>query len=112
MTVVNAVRVMFTDAVSQYTEVAELVDQDLSEVCRAAGFTGGPQDAAHEEAYALHSCIPGRVTGALGHLHSVRGSFPITERAAAEMISLPIFPLIAPAQQERVADLLISVLSG
>jgi dTDP-4-amino-4,6-dideoxygalactose transaminase len=34
------------------------------------------------------------------------GRFPVSERAATEILSLPIFPGITPAQQERVVDVL------
>jgi dTDP-4-amino-4,6-dideoxygalactose transaminase len=32
------------------------------------------------------------------------GDFPITEQAASEIPSLPMFPQIAPEQQSRVVD--------
>lgn len=32
------------------------------------------------------------------------GSFPVTEQAAPELLSLPMFPGITPGQQERVAE--------
>jgi dTDP-4-amino-4,6-dideoxygalactose transaminase len=31
------------------------------------------------------------------------GSFPVTERAAAEIVSLPMYPQLTAAQQARVA---------
>ena len=34
------------------------------------------------------------------------GDFPVTERAAEEILSLPLFPGITAEQQERVADVL------
>jgi hypothetical protein len=33
-----------------------------------------------------------------------KGDFPITEKAAAEIISLPMFPQLAAEQQARVVD--------
>lgn len=38
------------------------------------------------------------------------GGFPIAERAAAEILSLPIFPGITESQQERVAEALAKAL--
>jgi dTDP-4-amino-4,6-dideoxygalactose transaminase len=32
------------------------------------------------------------------------GSFPVTERVASEILSLPMFPELTAAQQQRVAD--------
>ncbi len=32
------------------------------------------------------------------------GSLPVTERAAAEILSLPMFPGLTPEQQQRVAN--------
>jgi dTDP-4-amino-4,6-dideoxygalactose transaminase len=41
---------------------------------------------------------------ALRHLGYERGSLPVTEQAAAENISLPLWPGITPEQQERVVE--------
>ena len=38
------------------------------------------------------------------------GDFPIAERLAGEILSLPIFPGITPHQQERVAEVLLAAL--
>jgi dTDP-4-amino-4,6-dideoxygalactose transaminase len=38
------------------------------------------------------------------------GSCPVSERAAAEILSLPLFPGIATAQQERVVEVLLGAL--
>ena len=51
---------------------------------------------------ALHYPTPVHLTGAFGHLASGRGSFPVTERAADTIISLPMFPHLSADQQERV----------
>jgi dTDP-4-amino-4,6-dideoxygalactose transaminase len=32
------------------------------------------------------------------------GDFPIAEKAAAEVLSLPMYPQLRPEQQQRVAD--------
>jgi dTDP-4-amino-4,6-dideoxygalactose transaminase len=39
-----------------------------------------------------------------------RGDFPVAETAAAEVLSLPLFPEITAAQQERVVAELKRVL--
>ena len=40
------------------------------------------------------------------------GDFPHSERAAAEVLSLPLFPEITREQIEEVADKVIAVLEG
>lgn len=53
---------------------------------------------------AVHYPTPVHLTGAYRHLGLGPGSFPVAERAAGEILSLPLFPQITPAQQERVVD--------
>lgn len=45
-------------------------------------------------------------TGAFGYLATGSLPLPVAERAASEILSLPIYPHITAAQQERVADVL------
>ncbi len=52
---------------------------------------------------AIHYPVPVHRTGAFG---SLGGSFPHAEAAASELLSLPIYPQITPAQQARVAEAL------
>jgi len=40
------------------------------------------------------------------------GSLPITERLCSEVLSLPIFPELSTAQQERVIEVLLSLTAG
>jgi dTDP-4-amino-4,6-dideoxygalactose transaminase len=54
----------------------------------------------------IHYPVPIHLTGALGVEDYRRGRFPVTDRAADEILSLPLYPGITPAQQERVADML------
>jgi dTDP-4-amino-4,6-dideoxygalactose transaminase len=54
----------------------------------------------------LHYPTPIHLTGAFRHLGLCRGDFPVAERAASELLSLPMFPHLAEAQQVRVADAL------
>ena len=44
--------------------------------------------------------------GAFSHLGYEKGAFPNAERAAQEILSLPIYPGITEAQQSRVAEAL------
>jgi dTDP-4-amino-4,6-dideoxygalactose transaminase len=55
---------------------------------------------------ALHYPTPIHLTGAFRHLGLARGDFPVAERAAAQLLSLPMFPHLTEAQQIRVVDVL------
>jgi dTDP-4-amino-4,6-dideoxygalactose transaminase len=55
----------------------------------------------------IHYPYPVHRTGAFAHLG---GSFPNAEAAGPELLSLPIYPQITPAQQERVAGELAAAL--
>ncbi len=62
-------------------------------------------------AVGVHYPVPIHLQGAFaGHGHQA-GSFPMAEKAASEMISLPIFPEITAAQQEQVAAALKKAIS-
>ncbi|MGY1774374.1 DegT/DnrJ/EryC1/StrS family aminotransferase [Geodermatophilus sp. SYSU D00804] len=56
----------------------------------------------------IHYPVPVHLTGALAPLGYGPGDFPVAERAAGEILSLPLFPGITPAQQERVAEALVT----
>jgi dTDP-4-amino-4,6-dideoxygalactose transaminase len=54
----------------------------------------------------IHYPAPVHRTPAFDHLGLAAGAFPVTERAAGEILSLPMFPHLTAAQQEHVAGLL------
>lgn len=56
----------------------------------------------------IHYPTPSHLQGAYRHLASARGSFPIAESLAREVLSLPIGPHLAPEQQ----DVVITTLRG
>ncbi|MFW5469150.1 DegT/DnrJ/EryC1/StrS family aminotransferase [Knoellia sp. CPCC 206435] len=58
----------------------------------------------------VHYPVPVHLTPAMSALGHVPGSFPVSERAATQILSLPLFPGITPAQQERVVDVLLRAL--
>lgn len=54
----------------------------------------------------LHYPVPLHLTEALASPRFPDGMFPVTEQLAGRILSLPIFPQITAAQQERVVDTL------
>jgi dTDP-4-amino-4,6-dideoxygalactose transaminase len=58
----------------------------------------------------IHYPVPVHLTPAFHSLGYARGDFPVTEEAAGEILSLPMFPQITEEQQVRVADALRKVL--
>jgi dTDP-4-amino-4,6-dideoxygalactose transaminase/acetyltransferase-like isoleucine patch superfamily enzyme len=51
----------------------------------------------------IHYPIPLHLQNAYASLNYGRGAFPVAERAAAEIISLPMFPQLSARQQNKVA---------
>jgi dTDP-4-amino-4,6-dideoxygalactose transaminase len=60
---------------------------------------------------AVHYPTPIHLTGAFASLGHRPGDFPVSERAADEILSLPMFPHITASQQERVVEALQRVLA-
>ena len=58
----------------------------------------------------IHYPLPIHMHNAFAFLGYASGAFPNAERAAKEVISLPIFPGISSDQQERVCDVLLGSL--
>ena len=51
----------------------------------------------------IHYPVPLHLQKAYSHLGYRAGDFPVTERVAGKVLSLPMFPQMTAAQQERVA---------
>jgi dTDP-4-amino-4,6-dideoxygalactose transaminase len=58
----------------------------------------------------IHYPVPIHLTTAFAGLGYAEGAFPVAERTARELLSLPLFPGITAAQQERVVSVLLSAL--
>lgn len=58
----------------------------------------------------IHYPYPVHLTEAFAHLGYRAGDFPVAERAAKRIMSLPLYPHITEEQQRRVVDTLLSVL--
>jgi dTDP-4-amino-4,6-dideoxygalactose transaminase len=54
----------------------------------------------------IHYPAPVHLTGAFRSLGYGPGAFPVAERAAAEILSLPLYPHMTAVQQEYVAEVL------
>lgn len=59
---------------------------------------------------AIHYPVPVHLTPAFVGLGYAWGQFPVAERVAGELLSLPLFPEIRPEQQERVVSVLMASL--
>jgi dTDP-4-amino-4,6-dideoxygalactose transaminase len=55
---------------------------------------------------AVHYPVPIHLQGAFRHLGHRPGDFPVAEALSRELLSLPLYPELEAAQQERVVDLL------
>ncbi len=61
---------------------------------------------------AVHYPTPVHLTGAFAGGHGARGAYPNAERAADEILSLPMYPGITRAQQDRVVESLACAVAG
>jgi dTDP-4-amino-4,6-dideoxygalactose transaminase len=60
----------------------------------------------------IHYPSPLHLTDAFAYLEQKPGSFPVAEQAAAEILSLPMYPHITSEQQQRVVEVLDQALHG
>lgn len=60
----------------------------------------------------IHYPVPIHLQPAFRHLGHGPGDFPVAEAAAGEILSLPLFPGITAAQQERVVEALEKAIAG
>ncbi len=59
----------------------------------------------------IHYPFPVHLTGAYAHLGLGRGTAPVAEAAAGEILSLPIHPHLTEAMQDRVVEVLAAAVS-
>jgi len=60
----------------------------------------------------VHYPVPIHLQGAFADLGHRAGDFPVTERAADEIISLPLYAEITETQQDRVCEELVAAVRG
>jgi dTDP-4-amino-4,6-dideoxygalactose transaminase len=60
----------------------------------------------------IHYPYPVHLTGAYAHLGLGRGTAPVAETAAGEILSLPMHPHLTEAQQDRVVEVLADAVAG
>ena len=63
--------------------------------------------AAKKIGTAIHYPIPLHLQNAYRYLDYCKGDFPVAERVAGEILSLPMFPQITADQQARVAEAIL-----
>lgn len=68
--------------------------------------------AAHGIGAGIHYPIPLHLQNAYRRLGHRPGDFPASEQAAAEILSLPMFPQLQPEQQQRVAKAILNFVAG
>lgn len=68
--------------------------------------------SSHEIATVIHYPIPIHLQVAYQDLEYAKGSFPITEEYANQILSLPMYPEIAPDQVTYVAEMVKRFVSG
>lgn len=82
--------------------VVQLDERDrVLEELNAAGIGAG-----------IHYPTPVHLTEAYAHLGHRSGDFPVAEASAERILSLPLYPHITPAQQQRVAEVLARAVNG
>ncbi len=59
----------------------------------------------------IHYPIPLHLQKAYAAMNYRKGDFPVTEKAAAEIVSLPMFPQLTAAQQGRVVEQILNFTS-
>ena len=59
----------------------------------------------------IHYPIPLHLQKAYAAMNYRKGDFPVTEKAAAEIVSLPMFPQLTAAQQTRVVEEILNFTS-
>jgi len=60
--------------------------------------------ASHKIGTAIHYPIPLHLQNAYRELGYRSGDFPVAEKLASEILSLPMYPNLKPDQQERIAE--------
>jgi dTDP-4-amino-4,6-dideoxygalactose transaminase len=59
----------------------------------------------------IHYPIPLHLQKAYAEMNYRKGDFPVAERAAAEIVSLPMFPQLTGEQQARVVEQILNFVS-
>jgi dTDP-4-amino-4,6-dideoxygalactose transaminase len=67
--------------------------------------------AADNVGTGIHYPIPLHLQKAYGHLGYKEGDFPVSERLAKEIVSLPMYPTLTDAQQSRVCQAVGQILA-
>ena len=59
---------------------------------------------------AVHYPVPMHLQPALAYLNYKQGDFPMSEKAARRVLSLPMHPYLASVEQEKIRDILATIL--
>ena len=91
-------KVPFLDLKAQYLSIRDEIHEAINQVLESTAFAGGLFVAKFEEEFARF------LTKAYQYLDLKKGSFPVAESAAAELISLPMFPEFTDDQISFTCD--------
>jgi len=86
--------IKFSDRHRQYVSIKGEIDRTISSVIEDSSFL----------VYGIHYPVPLHLQKAYASLGYRKGDFPVTERLAEEILSLPMYPELSDSQIRQVVE--------